>query len=294
LVDILQAAAVDVAVESKEVRFQFSHDRIQTTAYDLIPSEQAQHMLHLQIVQHLLDEFTEHRSSRHAWHSLLAVDQLNRGSELIEGDKVKRVELAHLNLSAAEQVIKTNSFKMAANFLEKGFELHGVYRWSSQYDLTLQTTHTLASMLFSNGSTNACMYLVEEIYTHARSQSDKQEAQFLEVEILVCNSRLAECINVCFKNLRKLGHRKIPKHPGYGYIVYSYIKVEFLYKVKSDEALLSLPLCKDARILATMRQLGALQSVAFLANRLDLTPIVGFRLIELSLTCGVCSLSPLA
>ena len=63
----------------------------------------------------------------------MAVDQLNRGSDLLE-EVAEKVELARLNLVAAEEVIAASAFNMAQDFLETGIDLLGMRRWTKHYE----------------------------------------------------------------------------------------------------------------------------------------------------------------
>jgi predicted ATPase len=186
------------------------------------------------------------------WKVVLAVDQLNRGSDLIE-EVAEKVELARLNLLAADEVIVTSAFNMAQDFLETGIDLLGMRRWTQQYQLTLALSNKLAFVLFSNGSMDECLRLVDQIYCHSRCDEDRYEAQFLHVEVLASLNRLDECIKVSMSILSQLGHRKLPKNPSLLHIILGIVRVKKLLKNKSDADLLNLPRCEDRRILAIIR-----------------------------------------
>jgi histidine kinase len=188
----------------------------------------------------------------------LAVDQLNRGSDLLE-EVSEKVELARYNLLAAEEVITASAFKMAQGFLETGIDLLGMRRWTKQYDVTLEISNKLAFVLFSNGSMDECLQLIDQIYRRSICKEDRYEAQFLHVEVLASLNRLTECIAVSMSILLQLGHHKLPKNPSLLHIIPGIVGVKKLLRNKSDANLLSLPVCEDKRLLAILRHRKRLQ-----------------------------------
>ena len=92
--------------------------------------------MHLRIGQQLQSMKQEDHTAIRQWTVVLAVDQLNQGSDLLDAVEEK-VELARLNLLAAEEVIATSAFKKVHDFLETGIDLLDMRRWTKQYDVTL-------------------------------------------------------------------------------------------------------------------------------------------------------------
>jgi hypothetical protein len=185
------------------------------------------------------------------WTVVLAVDQLNQARDLM--DDSEKVELARLNLVAADEVISTSAFKMAEGFLETGIELLGINRWRKQYELTLELSNKLAFVLFSNGSMESSLSLIGQIYQQSKCDEDRHEVQFLHVEVLASLNRLSECIDTSMKILSQMGHPKLPKNPGLVHIISGIAGVKKLLKNKTDADLLSLPVCHDKRILSIIR-----------------------------------------
>jgi predicted ATPase len=322
LTESLEAAvsANLIVMDSRKSWFKFAHDRIQDAAYGLVSTGTQRQTMHLRIGQQLQSmKEDEDAASRH-WTVVLAVDQLNRGSDLLE-EIAEKVELARLNLLAAEEVIATSAFKMAQDFLATGIDLLGMRRWSQQYELTLEISNKLAFVLFSNGSMDECLGMIDQIYRRSRCDEDRYEAQFLHVEVLASLNRLTECIDVSLSIVSQLGHRKLPKNPSLLQILPGIVGVKKLLRNKSDADLLSLPLCDDKRLLAILRHrkcekpfevsnrlqsfsnscmclcllsVGFLSPVAYLANREALSPVLTCRMMRISLLHGVSELTPYA
>jgi predicted ATPase len=292
---VLQIAIEEQLIEMNPAmsHFTFVHDRIHSAAYELIPSGRTVQSLHLMIGRHMEELAANSTSEPDEQMHVAAADQLNRGRELID-DADAKVQLARLNLHASEVVMKRGAFKMASTFLEAGIELLGIHRWNTHYSLTLTMSNALASVLFSNGFTDSCLCLVEEIYANALCREDRYKAQFIHVDALASISRLEECISATFKILRELGHPKIPNKPGTAYIVYCFGAVAMLLSKMTDEDLLSLPTCEDPTQLAAMKHLGSLQPVAFMAGREELSPVLICRMISISVRHGISEWTPYA
>lgn len=164
-VDVLEAAEAYSLIEMYPDgrRFRFSHDKVADVVYEQLSEGKAE-ALHLEIGRKLRSLHVEAETEVHCdrWRLFLAVDQYNRGSELIES-RIERVELAELNLYVAREVIKSSAFKLASAFLDNGIGLLGVQRWEKHYDLTLKLSNLRASVLLGQGVLKGCLALVKQI-----------------------------------------------------------------------------------------------------------------------------------
>jgi len=300
-------AALEVAEEANLIeispdrtRLKFSHDRVTAAAYDLIPDGQIRKSLHLRIGRYfrdLTDQFDDStapdKDIATQRHLGLTVTQLNLGSDLMD-DEGERTGLAHLNLLAAKQTMKTSAFKLAGTFLEIGLGLLDSHRWEKEYELTLQLNTALASVLFSNGRMEETIVVVTEIYDHGRRPEDRFDAQFIHAQALYCSNRLNECLDVGLRTLKDLGHPGVPRKPRATHILGAFIKQTWMLKGKSDDHLLNLPVLTDAKQLRILRQICDMGLVAYLAGVMDLIPILNCSMMGISLRLGISGLAPLA
>lgn len=70
---------------------------------------------------------------------LAAVNQLNQSCGVIDNRK-EQVDLARLNLTAAQRVADKSAFFLAAEYLRTGLDLLGEQRWDEHYELALEMT----------------------------------------------------------------------------------------------------------------------------------------------------------
>lgn len=244
---ILQQAALEGLVEQKGAgRYKFSHDRIQQAAYSLVPQGRERELLHLRIGEQLQHYKSDEQSSivSSDWVCFVTTDQLDRGSAYIT-DSNKRVELARLNLTAAEYGINMSAYVPAAEYLKSGIELLDKDRkWTEHYDLSLNLTQTAAEVAYGNGEFEVNKSMVMDVLDHAHCSHDKLRAQTSYVQALAAQQRFKEAMDFGLLILGELGER-FPKKATSLHVVASMVRTNLLLKGLSDEDILALPLLKD-------------------------------------------------
>ncbi len=104
-----------VSEDSQEIiEYKFLHDRVQEAAYQLIPKEKSQE-IHLQIGKLLLENQGEQ--------NLFAiVSHFNEALSLFKSEK-ERINIARLNLKAAEKAKASIAYQEALTFAAAGISL---------------------------------------------------------------------------------------------------------------------------------------------------------------------------
>jgi predicted ATPase len=232
--------------------FYFLHDRIQYAAYQLVCLKETQEWTHLKIGRCILGCDEKFDQSLLYNKTSLAVDQLNRGRSLIV-DQNEKIQLAQLNLDAADEFITASAFKMAQENLLIVIEITGADRWNQFYDLSMSSHLKLAKAYFGDGSMDQTLIQVDEICQNSKTDDDRKTAQILRLEVLSCSNRLSECMDFSLELLAELGHAKIPKNPGLSHVITSFFRVKKLLKKMSNEDILNLHECCDHRILCVLK-----------------------------------------
>jgi predicted ATPase len=231
--------------------FQFAHDRILQAAYSLVPETVLQ-KIHLKIGRAVFKAYENSPDYKYKHILFLAIDQLNRGRDVLETD-MEREELSQLNLLAAQEMIVFSAFNHAKSNLLIALDLLGEGCWEKYYSLTLSINNLLASVLSSNGSMQECLDLADSIMEKCVCPEDRYHSQIIRLESLTCFNRLEECINSSMRMLSELQLPRIPSNPGLTSILPAIMGVKKLLKPLSHEDILSLPLCKDGRIQHVMK-----------------------------------------
>src|SRR5262249_1965283 len=128
------------------VDYKFAHDRIQQSAYFLIPEEEKQ-TVHRQIGRLLLQKTPPSEREQKIFD---IVNHLNLGRECA-ADQAERDELASLNLLAGKKAKTATAYGAACNYLQVGLELLRDDCWTEQYNLTLALHGEAAEAAYLNG-----------------------------------------------------------------------------------------------------------------------------------------------
>lgn len=118
--------------------YRFAHDRIQRTAYSLIP-EQDRPRLHRRIGQRILSAAAPEALDRQATD---IVDQLNEAIALVDTQS-GRDDLARLNLIAGKRAVAASSYHSALHYFSTALRLLGDHPWDRNRELSseLVTVH---------------------------------------------------------------------------------------------------------------------------------------------------------
>ena len=264
--------------------YKFAHDKIQQSAYSLIVDD-AREELHLRIGRQL-QEMRKSPELEEQWMHLVLVDQLNRGSRLIV-DEEGRVELAQLNLEAAEKAISQSAFFPAAEYLKAGLDLmKGLDGWRHHYKLQLSLCTLLAEAKTYIGDFKACDSLVDVVLENATKLEDKHRVFVVKLESLGSQERLGEALDAGYDMLAQLGEtfpRKITRF----HVIMSFIKATRALRGKSDEDLLSLPILEDKEKLLALKIVSVQFGIAYLALRPNDSALLCLRLFLMSFEYGL-------
>jgi predicted ATPase/signal transduction histidine kinase len=175
---------------------RFLHDRMLQAAYHSL-TEGARKHTHLNIGR-LLYEHTEPEQLEQQLFAI--VEQLNQGRALIETE-AERLQLAQLNLQAAEKAKQASVWEAAVRYAQIGIALLPEASWESEYELTyaLHLIRTECEFLVSNN--DGAQTLVEVLLQHAQTSLEKAQVCFLASQQFVNDTNY--CIE---KGLEGLGY----------------------------------------------------------------------------------------
>jgi len=153
---------------------RFLHDRMLQAAYQSL-TEDARQQTHLNIGR-LLYGHTEPEELDQQLFAI--VEQLNQGRALIETE-AERLQLAQLNLQAAEKAKQASVWEAAVRYAQIGVSLLPEAGWKSEYELSyaLHLIHTECEFLVSNN--DDAQALVEVLLRHAQTPLEKAQICFL-------------------------------------------------------------------------------------------------------------------
>ena len=222
------------------------------------------------------------------------VGQLNRGCAHAEGSS-ERIEIAILNLAAADVAMNKLTFVAASAFLRAGLNLLEADKWETQYKLTLDLFTKLAHSELYLGHFDESILAADAVISHAHTlnKNDCIKAYITKIQCLGGKGMLRETTDLCFFVLKLLGETFINPHWKRCNVMSDWCRTRWMINGKSDDDLLNLPLMEDEDKLAAMRILAFVLSYSYCIP--DPIPMLmsSFRMIKLSLTYGKAPSTPL-
>lgn len=225
--------------------FKFSHDRIREATYCLIQEGEERDNMHTVIGELLWCLF--HSDKNQQWMLFSAVDQLNKVSGCLNLPKL-RVELAEVNLEAAECACSVSAFLPAIDYLKSGIRLLGEAAWEKHYDLCLALHSRLASLESSTAHSEESDKLIQETLQRARTFDDKLPVYITLVESLGVQGRLNESLDLAYEVLAGLGEAFPKKKSGRSFerkVRNDTEETRLLLSNHSDATILALPRLED-------------------------------------------------
>jgi len=154
---------------------KFLHDRMLEAAYHSLQDDKRQ-TAHLQIGRLLRADMlkTSHESGREILSATLfsVVEQLNRAVGLIT-EKDERLQLASMNLQAAERAKFVGVWDVAARYAIKGMALLPDDGWATQYSLSYKLHFVRIECEYLSAHTDLGNQLSETVLMHAQSAFEK-------------------------------------------------------------------------------------------------------------------------
>ncbi|WP_235595872.1 trifunctional serine/threonine-protein kinase/ATP-binding protein/sensor histidine kinase [Mastigocoleus testarum] len=172
------------------VGYRFLHDRVQQASYSLIPEDQKQRT-HLRIGQLLLSSTRTQELETQIFN---IANQLNIGIELIN-NKSERVELASLNLRAAQKAKKSIAYSAAVKYLNVGIKLLECEDWDNEYELKFNLHKECSEAEYLQGDIEKSEILAHKTLVKAKSAIEKVEIYNLLIIQHTVTAKYQDAIN---------------------------------------------------------------------------------------------------
>ena len=182
------------------VRLRFAHDRIQQTAYSLIP-EAERAPTHLRI-----GKLLQQRQSRGQGegNDFDVVNHLNLARSALSTD-AEREELAILNLRAGCRAKASAAYEPALDYLALAHELLGPARFEKRYECALEVCQEAAEAAYLVLDFERMDGFLGEVLAHARTVLDQTKAIQVRIISEVSRNRPMAAVRCGLSFLGKLG-----------------------------------------------------------------------------------------
>jgi predicted ATPase len=262
----------------------FAHNVIQNAVYQTIP-EHERCTFHYRIGRKLWRMLDLSEMNQYIF---LIVDQLTYSMECLV-EQQERTAVAKLCLCAGIQAVELSSFCLSAGYLERGIALLDPRSWRDDYELSLDLYSAAAEVSNSLGRFDRVQDLVAVTVQNGRSLGDTVRAQASLVHALGSNGNFAAALKMGLDLLEKLGE-PLPRKLNRMRIATEFISLRRRLKAKSSEAILRFPHMANNEKLAAMQLLNLVFFYALIEG-FENVPLIGFRLVRLTLDYGLCAVS---
>ncbi|MBV9387207.1 MAG: AAA family ATPase [Chroococcidiopsidaceae cyanobacterium CP_BM_ER_R8_30] len=266
--------------------YQFVHDRIQQAAYDLIEVSQKQ-VVHLQIGRLLLHDILSNDLPKQLF---AIVDHLNLGVELVS-DKTKQIEIAHLNLQAAQKAKSAAAFSAAFAYLVVGIKLVGG-DWRCHYDLNLKLHEEATEVAYLCHDFEQMEQLATVVLQNARTILDKVKVYEVKIQACMVHAQRGLAFQMALQPLSLLGIH-FSEQPDQADIREALSKTAANLSGRKIERLIDLPIMSEPHILAAMRLLASATTSTYIAVP-EFFPLIVSKQVNLSIEYGHSAQSPIA
>ncbi|MEH2324695.1 MAG: AAA family ATPase [Nostoc sp.] len=267
--------------------YKFLHDRVQQAAYSLIPNQQKQ-VTHLKIGQLLLNHTP---AAEHDEKLFEIVNQLNIANSLIV-DQSQKIELAQLNLQAAQKARDATAYTAAFEYATTGIAMLAQKRWQTQYELTLTLYEAATEAAYLSGNFEQMAQFPAVILENARTLLDTVKVYEIQIQAAQAQHQFLQGVDLALQILEQLGIN-FTKQPSESDIASAFEATKSILAGRQPLDLMALHQMTDSDKLAAMRILVGVSPSAFNAAP-ELLPFITLEQVNLSLQYGNTSYSTIA
>ncbi|HEY1971979.1 MAG TPA: AAA family ATPase [Pseudonocardia sp.] len=283
LLDAVDAQGRRLAeVIDRKARYRFSHDRVSEAARAGL-SEENRREVHLRIGRQLVE-----RGDR----LFDAARHLGIGGLALDARDAERAVFAEVQLRAAESARQRASFPLALDYSRAGLALLGARRWTTHPALTRDLQFSAAQAAYQVADGALLGELLDEASAVLAEPADRARITLLRMKSQEAEQRLQEAMSTGLNALDELGCG-IARRAGKPRAAAAIVRMKLIMRRWTDERLMRLPRCEDARVIQTQLILGQLRNISY-GLRPELFPLIVAKEIELTLACGLVPSSPIA
>ncbi|HWW85137.1 MAG TPA: AAA family ATPase, partial [Vicinamibacterales bacterium] len=283
----LSPAVRQELVERLADGYRFVHDRVQESAYTLIPPGQRASE-HLRIGRLLALNTPSEAIPEHVFE---IVTQFNRAAPLISS-REEREQVAELNLIAGRRAKASTAYASALRYLVAGSSLLPADAWERRYALAFALELQRAECEFLIGDVVAAEERLTSLSARAANLLDFAAITCLREELFTAVGRSDSAVEACLEFLRRIDLHWSPRPTGEE-VQREYERLWRHVGSREIETFVDLPPMAEAECRATMDVLNAVLPAAQF-NDVNLFSLVSCQMVHLTLTHGNCDASSVA
>jgi predicted ATPase/signal transduction histidine kinase len=262
--------------------FGFVHDRVQQSAYALIPAPRRAHV-HLSLGRTL---WARARAQPDAAEWFDVVHHLNLGRELIQ-ERDERLQVAALNLSVGQRAQAATARQSALGLFEGGLALLDEQAWSDAADLSFELHFESAQSLYLCGDFEAAERRLAELGARARTPFERARIARQRSVQLENQGHYAQALATMREGLAQFDVTFPESEADQAAALEREIaRIDELRGSRAIAELVDLPAMTDPQVRMVMGMLTVVWSAAFLVGQATLARLFSATLVRLSLRHG--------
>ena len=280
-------------------RIKFVHDKIYQATLDML-DETSRQKIHLWIGKALYAAKKAKKKEDNNDNNLfLLVDQLNRGSQLLDKDDESDCsllkDLCRLNCTAGKRAARLHAYFPSSDYLQKGIALLDPSTcWSEpeEYNLTLELYSSLAEALCSTGQLERQESVAATVLEHSRTTTDRLRAYYTILQSSLSQAKYDVNIDTSWQLLRELGQSDFPDDPSERVTRKTFERAKRKLQSKTDDELLAMAETQDAHNAAAIKVMCEMDINCHHLGRKQLGLFALSRAAELTLDYGLTKDAP--
>ena len=258
---IMQLIVSEGLLYTVKDNYKFAHDRIQQTAYSLIPVEEKQ-SIHRKIGKLLISFIPQEKQEEHIFD---IANQLNLSQQTYAVEETENVDSANINLKAGLKAKSNAAYTSAFSYFTSGISSLKDNSWKENYRLMLELYTGAIDSAYMCGLFSEMTDLVASAHSNVSAEIDKIFIYETEIKALAAQGKLLEAIKHGIQALNNVGY-EFPEDPAWDYVFQRFEKALVMLNEVGYEGIKKLPEMKSAQMLAYMRILSALGEPAYVAS----------------------------
>ena len=269
--------------EDANAHYKFIHDKVQQAAYFLI-DECDRPETHLRIARTLTSNFNESVVTEK---SLDIISHYKKAVNLIK-EHDEKIQIAKLCLTSGKLAKRNIAYGVALENLKFGVKLLPSNSWQTHYDLIYNLTVNAAEAAFATSRADDMEAYNAEILKNGATNLDKIIAYEIQISFYNTQSQYDKAVDIGLKAISTLGFN-LNKHPSKGEILKGLLSSNFQLKLAGENQLRDLPIAENIEKRKLQDLLNKLITSAYFSNNIELSVIITFALIKLTLKYGFMS-----
>ncbi|MBA3662409.1 MAG: AAA family ATPase [Gammaproteobacteria bacterium] len=197
----------------EKIEYQFIHDRVQQAAYDLM-SEGVRKQTHLYIARLLLKDANIETNEQKIFEIL---QHYNKSLDLIT-DKDEKLQVARLNLIAAQNAKRSIAYQFALSYITAGIDLLTEADWETDYQLLFNLYRERSECAYLVGQHEDAEKYFDILLNHAKTNLEKADIYTIKVILYANRHQHEKSLETGINALELLGI-KLPRHPNSFHVI---------------------------------------------------------------------------